>query len=102
MSAVTLSLGTLALLLWMFSWTAREAGKLLPAGEGRDEVIAACTSCHGVDRILRAAGRDEEAWGKTLDWMQKMQGMRPVLGEERRLIIGYLATSLHETAAKRE
>ena len=62
----------------------------MPAGPHRDETFYFCTSCHGAQLIIRQ-GMSRERWDETLHWMTEKQAMPALEGEDRRLILDYLA-----------
>ena len=66
-----------------------ETPEALPEGEGREETFCRCTACHGT-AVFRARACAER-WEELMDWSTDRQGMPPLEGEERRLIVDYLA-----------
>ena len=70
--------------------TPRETEEALPAGHGRGEVFALCTACHST-AIIRRSGFTRERWDELMDWMTEKQGMAPLEGEMRGLVVDYLA-----------
>jgi hypothetical protein len=67
-----------------------EEETVLPEGEGRSETFAYCTPCHGT-AIIRRSRFSREQWDGLMDWMSEKQGMNPLEGEFRDLIVNYLA-----------
>jgi hypothetical protein len=65
----------------------------LPDGEGREHVFLRCSVCHSV-MLVRQQRLSREDWDELLDWMVEDQGMAPVEGGERRLLLDYLGTYL--------
>jgi len=64
--------------------------KKLPDHPGKETLVKRCTSCHDVSPIL-AKKLTREQWDKTILWMQKMQGMPPLDGDEKQVILDYLS-----------
>ena len=66
----------------------------LPDGEGVMEVYYACNACHSLRTVTN--GRYSRAvWDELLDWMVEEQGMPEFRdGEERQMVLDYLATNL--------
>ncbi len=64
----------------------RHAGHRIAAGLGS----YTCTACHGTAVIGRSR-LTREGWDELMDWMAEKQGMAPLEGEERRVIVDYLA-----------
>lgn len=69
---------------------AQETPEALPEAPGREETFYACTACHGTAVIGRSR-LTREGWDELMDWMTEKQGMAPLEGEERRVIVDYLA-----------
>ncbi|MFH5923671.1 hypothetical protein [Roseomonas xinghualingensis] len=67
-----------------------ETEDILPVGHGREEVFARCTACHST-AIIRRSGFSRERWDELMDWMTEKQGMAPLEGEVRTLVVDYLA-----------
>jgi hypothetical protein len=67
-----------------------EEPSVLPAGEGQEEVFYACTACHST-AIIRRSRFSRERWDELMTWMTEVHGMNELEGEERTLIVGYLA-----------
>ena len=67
-----------------------EEPSALPAGPGQEETFYACTACHST-AIIRRSGFPRAQWNGLMDWMVEKQGMNPIEGEERKLIVDYLA-----------
>jgi hypothetical protein len=63
----------------------------LPAGPGRDETFGLCTACHNF-RLVAAQGLSRERWDESMTWMTVRHNMPDVQGEDRKLILDYLAT----------
>ncbi|MBP0445657.1 hypothetical protein J8J14_12805 [Roseomonas sp. SSH11] len=68
----------------------RESEDILPAGHGREEVFARCTTCHNT-AIIRRSGFTRARWDELMDWMTEKQGMAPLEGDMRGLVVDYLA-----------
>lgn len=71
---------------------AQEEPDVLPAGPHRDETFYLCTACHSSQLITRQ-GMSRERWDETLHWMTEKQAMPALEGEDRRLVLDYLAAS---------
>ena len=69
---------------------AQGGGPALPAGEGRDLLTAACTSCHGLATIT--AMRDGAAGWKALVYNMVLRGAQ-LNGAETDKLIDYLAAN---------
>jgi hypothetical protein len=67
-----------------------EEPSVLPAGNGQEEVFYACTACHST-AIIRRSRFSREQWDGLMDWMSERHGMNVLEGEERTLIVNYLA-----------
>ena len=67
-----------------------ETPEALPPGEGREEVFHACTACHGT-AVIRRSRLSREGWDELMDWMTEKHGMPRLEGEDRRVIVDYLA-----------
>ncbi|SHI79361.1 hypothetical protein SAMN02745194_01071 [Roseomonas rosea] len=67
-----------------------ETEDVLPAGNGREEVFARCTACHST-AIIRRSGFSRARWDELMDWMTEKQGMAPLEGDVRVLVVDYLA-----------
>jgi competence protein ComEA len=62
--------------------------ELLPPGDGRDAVLTACVTCHGLKAVV-IGRKDRAGWQKTVDDM--IQRGAPVFPEEIDPITAYLA-----------
>ncbi|WP_458096521.1 hypothetical protein [Roseomonas sp. WA12] len=80
--------------------TPRETEDVLPAGHGRGEVFALCTACHST-ALIRRSGFTRERWDELMDWMTEKQGMAPLEGEMRGLVVDYLAQNFAPRRAPR-
>ena len=69
---------------------AEETPEALPEAPGREETFYACTACHGT-AVIRRSRLSREGWDGLMDWMTEKQGMAPLEGEKRRVIVDYLA-----------
>ena len=69
---------------------AEETPEALPDAPGREETFYACTACHGT-AVIRRSRLPREGWDGLMDWMTEKQGMAPLEGEQRRVIVDYLA-----------
>jgi hypothetical protein len=63
----------------------------LPDGPGRDETFGMCTACHAY-RLVSNQGMTRDRWDETLTWMTERHGMPDIQGEDRDLILDYLAS----------
>jgi mono/diheme cytochrome c family protein len=72
------------------SAVAEETPELFPPGPHRDETFHLCIACHGAAVVTRQ-GMDRERWDSTLTWMTEKHGMPALEGEDRRLVLDYLA-----------
>lgn len=62
--------------------------ELLPPGNGRDTVLTACVTCHGLKAVVNGR-KDHAGWQKTVDDM--IQRGAPVFPEEIDPMTAYLA-----------
>jgi hypothetical protein len=69
-----------------------EAPEDLPAHPGREETFYLCVACHGLAIIKRQA-LTREGWDDMLRLMVTRHGMMDPVGEERRIILDYLAAA---------
>ncbi len=67
-----------------------EDPSVLPAGDGQEEVFYACTACHST-ALIRRSRFSRDRWDELMTWMTEVHGMNPLEGEERTLIVAYLA-----------
>jgi hypothetical protein len=67
-----------------------EDPSVLPAGTGQEEVFYACTACHST-AIVRRSRFTREQWDNLMTWMTEVHNMNPLEGEDRKLIVDYLA-----------
>jgi mono/diheme cytochrome c family protein len=79
---------------------AAEEPSALPAGNGQEETFYACTACHGT-AIIRRSHFSREEWDGLMDWMTERHAMPPLEGEERTLIVNYLAQHFGPRAPSR-
>lgn len=75
-----------------------EEPSALPDGAGRDETFYTCVACHST-AIIRRSALDRVRWDGLMDWMVEKHGMNPLEGEERRVIVDYLAQAFPPRAA---
>jgi hypothetical protein len=64
----------------------------LPAHPGRDETFYMCIACHGLAIVKRQA-LSRDGWDDMLRLMVSRHGMMEPVGEERRIILDYLAAA---------
>lgn len=62
----------------------------LPNLPGRDETFGLCAACHAYG-IVSHQGLSRERWDETLTWMSERHNMPPLEGEDRKVILDYLA-----------
>jgi mono/diheme cytochrome c family protein len=62
----------------------------LPAHPGREETFGFCTACHGY-KLVSNQGMSREKWDETLTWMTERHRMPDLQGEDRTVILDYLA-----------
>jgi cytochrome c len=62
----------------------------LPEGPDRDAVYFSCSACHSIDLVTRQR-LSRERWDALMDWMVEEQGMYPLSGWARTLVVNYLA-----------
>ena len=74
-----------------FGAAAAAAQDALPDGAGREEVEIYCAACHSL-KIVVQQRLSRDAWDETLVWMVEEQAMDPLLEDERKLVLDYLAT----------
>ncbi|MBI0539363.1 hypothetical protein D9599_27960 [Roseomonas sp. KE2513] len=67
-----------------------EMPEALPEGHGREEAFYRCTACHST-AVIRRSRLSRDRWDELMDWMTERHGMPLLEGEERRLIVDYLA-----------
>ena len=73
---------------------AQQRGGMLPAGEGRELVETACTTCHGAGQIIGSAGFDEGGWRALFDTMVDLED------REAATVASYLASHFPETTER--
>jgi hypothetical protein len=71
-----------------------------PAGPGREETFYACTACHNF-KLVAAQGLTRERWDETLTFMTTKHNMPEIGGEDRKLILDYLAATYPPRAPSR-
>ena len=63
-----------------------------PEGKGREETANMCAACHS-GRLVSQQGMTRAQWDETLDVMTERHKMPKLEGDERALILDYLAAS---------
>jgi hypothetical protein len=63
-----------------------------PAGHGRDQTFYTCTPCHGF-RIVAQQGQSRAQWDDTVDFMTQRHGMPKLEGDDRKIVLDYLAAT---------
>ena len=71
----------------------------LPPGPGREEVYAACATCHSIKLVVQQR-LDRGFWDESLDYMVKEQAMPELDPDERAVILDYLSTYLSATTPR--
>ncbi|MDB5590840.1 hypothetical protein [Enterovirga sp.] len=64
----------------------------LPPGPGREETFGLCAACHAY-RLVANQGLTRDRWDETLRWMTERHNMPDIQGEDRALILDYLAAA---------
>ena len=70
-----------------------------PDGKGREETANMCAACHS-GRLVSQQGMTRAQWDETLDVMTERHKMPVLEGEERALILDYLAASFPPKARR--
>jgi hypothetical protein len=70
-----------------------------PEGQGREETANMCAACHS-GRIVSQQGMSRARWDETLDIMTERHKMPKLEGEERALILDYLAAAFPPRARR--
>ncbi len=61
-----------------------------PDEAGRDEAFYMCGACHAF-KLVASQGFSRERWDETIDLMTERHGMAKLEGEDRKVILDYLA-----------
>jgi hypothetical protein len=61
-----------------------------PDRPGREEAANLCAACH-TGRLVSQQGMTRAQWDETIDYMTARHGMPKLEGEEREVILSYLA-----------
>lgn len=79
-------------LLLAFSGGARaqDTPEMLPDAPGREETFNTCIACHGV-AVIQRSRLTRDGWDELMDWMTEKHGMPKLEGDDRRVIVDYLA-----------
>jgi len=85
-----LPLAALLLALSVPGARAEDTPEALPEAPGREETFHTCIACHGT-AVIRRSRLSREGWDELMDWMTEKHGMAPLEGEDRRVIVDYLA-----------
>jgi hypothetical protein len=75
-----------------------ETVESLPPGPGREEAFGLCSACHAY-RLVSNQGMSRERWDDTLTLMTTRHNMPDLQGDERALVLDYLASAHPERAA---
>jgi len=70
-----------------------------PEGKGREETANMCAACHS-GRLVSQQGMSRAQWDNTLDFMTEQHKMPKLEGEERALILDYLAAAFPPKARR--
>ena len=62
----------------------------LPDLPGREETFGLCAACHAY-KLVSNQGLSRERWDETLTWMTERHNMPPLEGDDRKLVLDYLA-----------
>jgi mono/diheme cytochrome c family protein len=83
----------LLFLAWAALATADDRGiEDFPPGAGREETANLCAACHS-GRLVSQQGMSRAQWDETLDVMTARHKMPKIEGEERKVILDYLAVA---------
>ena len=69
-----------------------ESAEEFPAGAGREETFYACIACHNF-KLVAAQGLTREQWDETVTLMTRRHNMPAIEGDERKVILDYLASA---------
>jgi hypothetical protein len=67
-----------------------EEPESFPDGPGRDEAFYMCAACHAF-KLVASQGFSRERWDETIELMTERHGMAKLEGEDRKIILDYLA-----------
>ena len=70
-----------------------------PEGKGREETANMCAACHS-GRLVSQQGMTRPQWDETLDVMTERHKMPKLEGDERALILDYLAAAFAPKARR--
>ena len=70
-----------------------------PEGKGREETANMCAACHS-GRLVSQQGMTRAQWDETLDVMTERHKMPKLEGDERALILDYLAAAFPPKARR--
>ena len=99
---VWIGLGVLGLVLAGPGLPARaqdDPGQGLPAGPGRDEVVAWCSGCHAMHLVVQQ-GMSRSRWDETISWMVSEHNMPQPSDAERTVLLDYLTAHYNETRGR--
>jgi hypothetical protein len=77
-----------------------ETPEALPEGNGREDTFYRCTACHST-AVIRRSRLSRERWDELMDWMTEKHGMPRLEGEDRRVVVDYLARVFPPDATQR-
>lgn len=84
--------------------TNADYAKLMPEGDAKLKIIATCTRCHGLDRVVPAR-KSPPSWQITIDRMTYFLAGRPDLGgavpeQDKQAILEYVSTHFTRDAPR--
>lgn len=84
--------------------TNTDYAQLMPAGDGKGLIIATCTRCHGLDRVVPAR-KSAESWQITLGrmgyFLEDRSDLRiPLSSQEKQTILSYLTKNFTRDTAR--
>lgn len=84
--------------------TNADYAELMPEGEGKLKIIATCTRCHGLDRVVPAR-KSPQSWQITIDRMtyflaDRMDLGGPVPDQDKQSILEYVSTHFTRDAPR--
>lgn len=94
MAALLLTLVYIFSYSYAFSASMKLKPIKLPEDKGKEEVEVYCGSCHSLRLVVQQRmGKNE--WDELLVWMVEEQEMDPIPGDDRTLVLDYLAKHLN-------
>lgn len=80
----------------LLSYAQDDPNQGLPAGPGRDEVIAWCSGCHAMHLVVQQ-GMSRSRWDETITWMVTEHNMPKPTDTERKVLLDYLTAHYNES-----